>query len=84
MNREVGDNRYHENYKCDWKQKLYDREKELANKMSAAQFTDFVGEACSDGEIDSEDEKRIRADGGGIENERDMGSDDEMGIIRGI
>jgi hypothetical protein len=36
MNNVIGDNRFGENYKCDWKLRLYDREKELANKMSAA------------------------------------------------
>ena len=36
MNYNVGDNRFHENYKCDYKLRLMDREKELANSMSKA------------------------------------------------
>ena len=34
------DNRFAEGYKCDYKLRLYDREKELAHDMSAAQFRD--------------------------------------------
>ena len=62
VNREVGggiDNRFAEGYKCDWKLKLYDHEKELAHKMSAAQFRDNP----SSDEADK------------VENERDMGEE---------
>jgi hypothetical protein len=59
MNKNIGDNRFGDNYKCDWKLKLYDKEKELANKMSAAQFRDNPSS--------EEGEK--------VEDERDMGGE---------
>ena len=65
MNYEVGDTRFAENYKCDWKLKLRDRERQLGNQMSKDQFKDGP-------------------DSDNIENERDMGSDDDMGIIKGL
>lgn len=65
MNYEVGDVRFADNYKCDWKQTFKDREKSLANEMSKAQFRN---------DPDSDD----------VENERDMGSDTELGIIKGL
>lgn len=60
MNKDVGDRRFAEGYKCDWKQKLKDRERELANDMSKQMFQDGLTEQ--------------------IENERDMGSDTELGM----
>ena len=61
QNRDIGDNRFAENYKCDWKLRLMDKEKELANKMSKAQFRD---DPDSDGVEDERDmgDDMIRGD----------------------
>ena len=58
LNKHVGDRRFHENYRCDWKLKLMDREKELAHQMSKDQFRDSTSQSDQDK----------------TENERDMGS----------
>lgn len=52
MNYEVGDQRFAENYKCDYKLKLHDKEKELAAKMSEAQFRDDEEEGQAENERD--------------------------------
>ena len=59
MNRDIGDTRYGEKYKGDYRLDLYMREKKMAYEMSKAQFYDNPS---------SEDEDKA-------ENERDMGEE---------
>lgn len=66
-NSEVGDRRFAENYFCDYKQKLRDRECEMAYKMSRAQFRDST----------SEDEIEDKCG-----DERDMGDNKSMEIVQ--